>query len=63
MTTITENNVIIPANEYDYLKRIERTFEQFFSSFSYLKDIEKARKEIKKKQYVPQDIIFGKLGL
>jgi hypothetical protein len=63
MTTITKNNVIIPANEYDYLKRIEKTFEQFFSSFSYLKDIEKARKEIKKKQYLSQDVLFKKLGL
>ena len=63
MNTITKNNVIIPANEYNYLKRIEKTFEQFFSSFSYLKDIEKARKEIKKKQYLSQDVLFRKLGL
>ncbi len=63
MTTITKNNVIIPANEYDYLKKIEKTFEQFFNSFSYLKDIEKARKEVKKKQYLSQDILFKKLGL
>jgi len=58
MATITKNNVIIPANEYNYLKRIEKTFEQFFSSFSYLKDIEKARKEVKKKQYLSQDIFL-----
>ena len=58
MTTITKNNVIIPVNEYNYLKRIEKTFEQFFSSFSYLKDIEKARKEVKKKQYLSQDILL-----
>ncbi len=63
MTTITKNNVIIPVNEYNYLKRIEKTFEQFFNSFSYLKEIEKARKEIKKKQYLSQDILFKKLGL
>ena len=63
MTTLTKNNVIISANEYDYLKRIEKTFEQFFSSFTYLKDIEKARKEIKNKQYLSQDILFKKLGL
>ena len=63
MTTITKNNVIIPANEYDYLKRIEKTFERFFSFFSYLKDIEKVRKEVKKKQYLSQDILFKKLGL
>ena len=58
MNTITKNNVIIPANEYNYLKRIEKTFEQFFSSFSYLKDIEKARKEVKKKQYLSQDVLL-----
>ncbi|OGI82842.1 hypothetical protein A3I95_00015 [Candidatus Nomurabacteria bacterium RIFCSPLOWO2_02_FULL_44_12] len=63
MSTITKNNIIIPANEYDYLKRIEKTFEQFFDSFSYLKDIEKARKEVKKKQYLSQDALFKKLGL
>lgn len=63
MATITKNNVIIPANEYNYLKRIEKTFEQFFSSFSYLKDIEKARNEVKKKQYLSQDVLFKKLGL
>ena len=63
MATITKNNVTIPANEYNYLKRIEKTFEQFFSSFSHLKDIEKARKEIKKKQYLSQNILFKKLGL
>ena len=63
MATTTKNNVIIPANEYNYLKRIEKTFEQFFSSFTYLKDIEKARKEIKNKQYLSQDILFKKLGL
>ena len=63
MTTLTKNNVIISANEYDYLKRIEKTFEQFFSSFSHFKDIEKARKEIKKKQYLSQDVLFKKLGL
>jgi len=62
MTTITKNNIIIPVNEYNYLKRIEKSFEQFFSSFGHLKDIEKARKEIKKKQYLSQDILFKKLG-
>jgi len=63
MTTITKNNIIISANEYDYLKRIEKTFERFFNFFSHLKDIEKARKEIKKKEYLSQDILFKKLGL
>lgn len=63
MTTITKNNIIIPVNEYNYLKRIEKSFEQFFDSFSHLKDIEKARKEVKKKQYLSQDILFKKLGL
>lgn len=63
MNTITKNNVLIPANEYDYLKRIEKTFEQFLSSFSHLKDVEKARKEIKKKQYVSQEVLLKKLGL
>jgi hypothetical protein len=63
MNTLAKNNVIISANEYDYLKRIEKTFEQFFSSFTHLKDIEKARKEIKKKQYLSQDVLFKKLSL
>ena len=63
MASIIKNNVVIPVNEYNYLKKIEKTFEQFFSSFSHLKDIEKARKEIKKKQYLSQEILFKKLGL
>ena len=63
MASITKNNIMISAYEYNYLKRIEKTFEQFFNSFSHLKDIEKARKEIKKKQYLSQDVLFKKLGL
>ncbi|MFZ2303724.1 MAG: hypothetical protein WAV98_02970 [Minisyncoccia bacterium] len=63
MSTTTKSNVIIPAKEYDYLKRIEKTFEQFFGYFSYLKDIEKSREEVKKKQYLSQDLLFKKLGL
>ncbi len=63
MSTITKNNVIIPAREYDYLKKMEKTFEQLFSSLTYLKDIEKARKEVKSKQYLSQEALFKKLGL
>ena len=63
MVTMTKNNILVPVNEYNYLKRIEKTFEQFFSSFSHLKEIEKARGEIKKIKYLSQDIVFKKLGL
>ena len=56
-------NIIIPANEYNYLKKIEQSFERFFGSFVHLKEIEKARKEIKQKKYISQEVVFKKLGL
>ena len=63
MSNQTRNTIIIPANEYNYLKKIEQSFEKFFGSFEYLKKIEKARKEIRSKQYVSQELVFKKLGL
>lgn len=63
MNNRTQNTIIIPANEYNYLKKIEQSFEKFFGSFEYLKKIEKARKEVKGKQYVSQELVFKKLGL
>jgi len=59
----TKNTIIIATNEYNYLKKIEQSFEKFFGSFEYLKKIEKARKEIKNKQYISQELVFKKLGL
>ncbi|OGH67047.1 MAG: hypothetical protein A3C66_00275 [Candidatus Magasanikbacteria bacterium RIFCSPHIGHO2_02_FULL_41_35] len=58
-----KNTIAIPAVEYNYLKKIERSFENFFSSFTHLKEIEKARKEIKQKKYLSQEIVFKKLNL
>jgi len=63
MNNQTQNTVVIPTTEYNYLKKIEQSFEKFFGSFEYLKKIERARKEVKKKQYVSQEIVFKKLGL
>ena len=63
MSNQTRNTIIIPANEYNYLKKIEQSFEKFFGSFEYLKKIEKARKEIRSKQYVSQELVFKKLRL
>jgi hypothetical protein len=58
MGSQSKNNIIIPANEYNYLKKIERSFDDFFGSFIHLKQIEKARKDIKQK-----NIILRKLFL
>ncbi|MBI2631159.1 hypothetical protein HYW73_03030 [Candidatus Nomurabacteria bacterium] len=58
-----KDTIVIPTAEYNYLKKIENSFEQFFSSFSYLKEIEQARKEIKQKKYLSQNLVFKKLGL
>lgn len=58
-----KNTIAIPTTEYNYLKRIEHSFERFFSSFSHLKEIEQARREIKQKKYLSQDVVFRKLGL
>ena len=63
MSNDLKNTIIIPANEYNYLKKIERSFERFFGSFVHLKEIEKARKEIKQKKYISQEVVFKKLGL
>ena len=63
MSSQTQNTIVIPTTEYKYLKKIEQSFEKFFGSFEYLKNIEKARKEVKNKQYVSQKIVFKKLGL
>ena len=63
MSNQAKNTIIIPATEYSYLKKIERSFEQFFGSFSHLKEIEQARKEIKQRKYLSQNIVFKKLGL
>ncbi len=49
--------------EYNYLKKIEQSFENFFGSFTHLKEIEKARKEIKQKKYFSQEVVFKKLGI
>lgn len=63
MNSQEKSTIIIPTTEYNYLKKIEQSFEKFFGSFEYLKSIEKARKEIKSKQYVSQQLVFKKLGL
>ena len=63
MSSQTKNTIIIPTTEYNYLKKIEGSFEKFFDSFEYLKKVEKARKEIKSKQYVSQKLVFKRLGL
>jgi AmiR/NasT family two-component response regulator len=63
MNNQLKNTISIPANEYNYLKKIEKSFEQLFSSFAEMKEIEKARKEIKSKKYISQDEVFRKLGI
>jgi len=49
--------------EYDYLKKIERSFDDIFGYFIHLKEIEQARKEVKQKKYFSQEIAFKKLGI
>ena len=63
MSGQTKNTIAIPTAEYNYLKKIEQSFDRFFDSFNYLREIEQARKEIKQKKYLSQDIVFRKLGL
>jgi hypothetical protein len=63
MSNNLKNTISIPAGEYNYLKKIEQSFESFFGFFAHLKEIEKARKEIKQKKYLSQEIVFKKLGL
>jgi hypothetical protein len=38
MSNQTKNTIIIPANEYNYLKKIEQSFEKFFGSLNISKD-------------------------
>ena len=63
MSNNLKNTIAIPAMEYNYLKKIEQSFESLFGSFVHLKEIEKARKEIKQKKYLSQEVVFKKLGL
>ena len=63
MRNQAKNTISIPTTEYNYLKKVERSFEQFFGSFNHLKEIEQSRKEVKRKKYLSQDIVFRKLGL
>ena len=63
MRNQAKSTIAIPTTEYNYLKKIEQSLELFFGSFSHLKEIEQARKEIKQKKYLSQDIVFKKLGL
>ena len=63
MTTNSKNTIVIPSMEYDYLKKIERSFDDIFGYFIHLKEIEQARKEVKQKKYFSQEIAFKKLGI
>lgn len=63
MSNQIKNTIIIPTDEYNYLKKIEHSFERFFGSLVNIKEIEKARKEIKQKKYLSQEATFKKLGL
>lgn len=63
MSNDFKNTIAISTVEYNYLKKIEQSFRNFFGFFTHLKEIEKSRKEIKEKKYIPQEILFKKLGL
>ena len=63
MSSDFKNTIAVSTTEYNYLKKIEQSFNDFFRFFAHLKEIEKARKEIKEKKYISQEIVFKKLGL
>ena len=63
MSNQLKDTIAIPTTEYNYLKKIEQSFERFFSSFNHLKEIEQARKEVKQKKYLSQNVVFKKLRL
>jgi hypothetical protein len=63
MSNNSKNTIVIGTMEYNYLKKIEQSFDNLFGSFEHLKQIQRARKEIKQKKYISQELVFKKLGL
>ena len=55
--------IAIKKEEYDRLKKLERTFKGVFGYFLHLQDIEEARKEVRTKKTISQKKLFEKLGL
>lgn len=58
MTTIN-----IKKEEYNRLKKLDKSFGKMFDYFAYLYDIGVARKEIKEKKTIPQNKLFKKFGI
>lgn len=57
------NTITIKKNEYQRLKKLDKSFGQFFEYFAYLQDILDARKEAQEKKTISQEKLFKKLGL
>ena len=58
MSTIT-----IKKDEYQRLKKLDKSFGRFLSYFAYLQDVIDARKEAREKKTISQEKLFKKLGL
>jgi hypothetical protein len=65
MNTVTVKNerVSIPKNEYLRLKNLDRRFRGFFEYTKHLIDVGEARADIKNKKIIPQEKLFGRLGI
>ena len=57
------NTVTIKKDEYQRLKKVDKSFGQFLEYFDYVKDIAEARKESKNGKTISQEKLFKKLGL
>jgi hypothetical protein len=45
------------------LKKLDKSFGQFFDYFAYLFEITEARKQVKEKKTIPQEKLFKELGI
>jgi len=55
--------ISVKKEEYQRLKKLEKSFGELFDYFVYLNEITEARKEIKEKKTVSQEKLFAKLKI
>ncbi|MDP1688838.1 MAG: hypothetical protein Q8L47_01765 [bacterium] len=57
------NTVTIKKDEYQRLKKVDKSFGQFLEYFEYAKNIAEAREEARSGKIISQEKLFKKLGL
>ncbi len=57
------NTITLKKEEYQRLKKLDKSFGRLFDYFAYLQDIVDARREVREKKTISQERLFKKLGL